>query len=132
MDSKLVVRIDFFSDFTGADTVSAYQRHGKKTEWESWMVTKDISNTFARFSTPSNIIYDDGKKLESFVIKMYNKTINAPYFGLRKVMVFEKGCQAEQLPPRPISVALKYHTEGALYHAEHVLAMVIIYTHTHC
>ena len=70
--------LTFFHDFTGEDTVSAYQRHGKKTAWEIWLVTNDISNTFARLSIPSNIIYDDGKKLESFVIKMYNKTINAP------------------------------------------------------
>ena len=75
MDPKLFGRIDFFHDFTGADTVSAYQRHGKKMVWKIWLVTKDIRNTFAKLSTPPNILYDDIKNLKCFVIKMHNKTI---------------------------------------------------------
>ena len=59
---------------------------------------KDISNTFARLLTPSNILYDDVKKLEFFVIKMYNKTINAPLLWITQGGVFW-----ERLPSRTTS-----------------------------
>ena len=63
----------------------------------------ELGKTFAKLSQPQYfpLHTDDLDILEIFVMyKMYNKTLdNKSLDDARKVLVFEKGFNAEQLPP---------------------------------
>lgn len=110
----------FFHAFSGCDTVSSFERHGKKSVWICWENFPSVNYAFSHLSTPQDHL--DKRvliMLEKFVLKMYHKDVVADTLDEgRKCMVFEKGCQPHQLPPT--SAALKFHTLRALYQAGHV------------
>ena len=68
----------------------------------------------------SGVIHDNHLKvLEKFVIQMYNKKVTESNLdSAQKSMIFQKGCQPEQLPPT--STALKFHALRSLLQAGHV------------
>ena len=101
LDPSLNAGLTFFHAFTGADTVSAFERHGKKTGWKTWIEMSEINQCFKQLSSPScnAITADNTQKLERFVMKMYNKNIEVATLDEgRKAMVFEQRCHAEQRP----------------------------------
>ena len=116
-----------FNAFTGVETVSAFERHGKKTAWSTWLTMPEIGETFAKLSEPTHLSLDqeDLSNLEIFVIKMYSKTLESKrLYNARKALIFEKGFNAQQLPPT--SAALKQHALRAFYQAGHVWGNTLV------
>ena len=60
----------------------------------------DINEVITNLSRPNILLNDeDQAKLEVFVIKMYSKdNSDTALDEARKTMIFEKGCQLQQLP----------------------------------
>ena len=109
--------LTFFHAWTGVDTVSSFERHGKKTAWSTWLATPEAGSVFEKLSKPNSILTpEDLKILEAFIIKWYCKSMTADSLDdARKCMVFERGTQPHQLPPT--SAAVKHHTLRGQYQA---------------
>ena len=64
--------LTFFHAWTGVDTVSSFERHGKQTAWNTWISMSEAGVVFVKLLKPNvTISPDDMKILESFVIKWY-------------------------------------------------------------
>ena len=114
--SNVCSGLTFFHAFTGCDTVSAFQNHGKTSAWNTWRTYPQIGNVFQKLSEPADISLADLANLETFVIRMYDKESKQTSLDeARKQLVFGKACSPDQLPPT--SASLKNHALRALYQA---------------
>ena len=115
----------FFHAFTGCDTVSSFENHGKKSAWMTWKRFPQISETFAKLSTASELNMEDCREIESFVIEMYHKGLTGKNIDVaRKNLVFGKACPPDKLPPT--SAALRNHSLRALHQAGHIWGQSLV------
>ena len=126
LDQRCVQPYCFFHAFTGCDTVSSFEQHGKKSAWNVWANTPEVTATFIALSTPlAEINEHHQQSLEKFVSKWYCKDLDAINLDdARKNMVFQKAFQSHELPPT--AAALKYHSLRALYQGGHVWGKALV------
>lgn len=70
---EICLGLTFFHAWTGCDTTSAFENHGKKSHWSRWMDDSRVSKTFQKLSLPTQLDDNDCKELEIFELQVYNR-----------------------------------------------------------
>ena len=107
----------FFHAFTGCDTVSAFRGKGKKSAWQTWDVFPEVSEVFMKLSShPTLVEKEDTKKLEKFVVLMYDRSSSTEKVDDARLELFVRKQRSYEAIP-PTHEALVQHTRRAAYQA---------------
>ena len=109
--------LPFFHAFSGCDVVSAFRGKAKKSAWQTWSVCDQVSSTFTKLSQyPPVVEPDDLKKLERFVVMLYDRSsVTTSVNDARMELFARKQKPYDAIPPT--SDALKEHVKRAAYQA---------------
>ena len=78
--------------------VSVDRCKGKKSAWQTWNVSEDVTETFKKLSNcPQEVSDDDLQKLENFVVLMYDRSSAASCVNAARLDHFAPCPQAEDL-----------------------------------
>lgn len=100
LGEEICMGIPFWYAFSGCDTVSQFGGRGKKTAWNTWRKLGNCTETFARLSSISDILDNDLKTIEMFVVSMYD--MSCPVWTVnecRKYLFCKKGKSIDNCPP---------------------------------
>lgn len=97
-----------FHAFTGSDTTSSFYGKGKKTAWQAWQESDDITPALLKIARqpfqPLTIEDDSFKKLERLTIMMYDKMSPLQSVNEARMVLFCKQNRAlENIPPTQVT-----------------------------
>ena len=111
--------------FTGCDTVSFFGGRGKRTAWDTWKATDDVTPVLCSLATTPESVESFSKPLERFVILLYERTSNLECVNqARKQLFTQKGRSIEGISPT--KAALIQHTKRATYQVGYCWGQVMI------
>ena len=109
----------FFHSFSGCDTTSSFSGRGKKSFHETWKLLPKLTPIFYKLSStanPEEILTDDYKTLERFIVTLYSSTINTEEVDVaRRILFTTRSRSVENIPPT--SEALKQHVKRSALQA---------------
>ena len=109
----------FFHSFSGCDTTSSCSGRGKKSFHETWKLLPELTPIFDKLSSianPEEILTDDYKTLERFIVTLYSSTINTEEVDVaRRILFTTRSRSVENIPPT--SEALKQHVKRSALQA---------------
>ena len=119
------IALPMFHAFTGCDTVSSFSGRGKKTAWDTWMASDDVTGAYCALATNPDVIDTIMETLERFVVLLYDRTSTQVLVNqARKELFTQKGRTIDGLPPT--QAALIEHTKRAVYQAVHCWCQLMV------
>ena len=107
--------LPFFRAFTGCDTVSVFRSKGRKSAWQTWNVSKEISTAFTTFSQCVTALDNsDLQSLEKFVVVMYDSSSADASVNDARLNLFARKQRPYDAIPSTQS-ALWLHSKRATY-----------------
>jgi hypothetical protein len=121
-------RLLFLHAVSGCDTVSAFCRVGKNTNWDVWKSLSHLGKVFKCLSqAPLEITDEDMDHLQRFVVILYSWTSSLSHGEVNEAhkQLFAHGNRkVENISPT--KEALLQHVKRAVYQAGHIWCLVLI------
>lgn len=109
--------ISYFHVFTRCDIMSDLRGKVKKSAWQTWNVSEDVSETFINLSQhPKLIFYLDLQRLKRFIVLMNDRSSTATIVDEARLDLFVH----KQRPYNsilPTQVTLREHAKHVAYQA---------------
>jgi len=114
-----------FHAVTGCDTVSSFDRRGKKTAWAVWTVLPELTEALLLLSSAPRDIPDDAMRIiERFVILLYDRTSRCTDTDKARRKLFARKNNVKLIPPT--KAALEEHIKRAVYQGGHVWGQILL------
>ena len=101
--------LPLFHASSACDTVSSFNRIGKKNAWETWKVLLSLTKTFQELAKCPNLLSFATDEVERFVLILYSRTSECKFVNETRKKLFACGRQTENIPPT--QDALIQHTK---------------------
>ena len=113
--------LPFFHALTGCDVTSSFFGRGKKTAWDTWMKSTDVTAIFASLSKLPSLktTKEAMPAIERFVVGLYSKTLETNEVNnARQMLISCHNRDIDNVPPT--RAALYQHLLRAVYQAGYV------------
>ena len=105
--------------------IPCLRKKGKRSAWQTWDVFHEASDVFIKLSIhPPLVEEDDTKKLEKFVILMYDRSSSTETVDDARLDLFARKQRSYEAIP-PTHAALVQHTRRAAYQTACILSRTL-------